>query len=67
MNKLSTFWKRYRIVRDYCSGFAVEVWRIWWPFWAECDLANSHDSIEKAEEYAVRHSEFGNGKIIKEL
>jgi hypothetical protein len=43
--------KRYRIVRDNYCGYEVQAWRIWFPFWLECGIANTHVSIERAKAY----------------
>lgn len=41
----------YRIVRDRYAGFEVQWWRWWWPFW-EQPRTNTHETVEKAEEWA---------------
>lgn len=46
----------YRIVRDNYAGYEVQVRRWWWPFWQQCGFCNTHCSIERAEQYAIRHS-----------
>lgn len=47
--------KKLRIVKDNFSGFEVQIWRIWWPFWVECwqyGIINTFSTLEKAEEWA---------------
>lgn len=52
---------RYRIVTDRLFGYAVQVWRWWWPFWCE-PHPNSHNSVEQAEAWA--RNQF---KVVKYL
>ncbi len=52
--KISTFWKRYRIYPDQWAGYEVRVWRIWWPFWVLMGFANTFETAEKAEAYAIK-------------
>ena len=52
----STWWKRYRIVRDKYAGYEVQCWRIWLPIWLQCGLTNTHSTIERARKYAAAHS-----------
>ena len=40
--------KKYRIVTDSYLGYAVEVWRLWWPFWVELGC-NTFSTEERAE------------------
>ena len=42
--------KKYRIVRDTYSGYEVQTWRLWFPFWLQ-GATNTHRTIEKAKEY----------------
>lgn len=50
---------RYRIVRDGYLGYEVQVWRLWFPIWLECwgngGPANTHTSLEKAQEFIEQH------------
>ena len=41
--------KKYRIVMDMYNGYAIEVWRWWFPFWVEVHGSNSLSSIEELE------------------
>jgi len=41
--------KKYRIVTDSYLGYAVEVWRPWWPFWMEIGWGNTFSTEERAE------------------
>lgn len=51
-SKISTKFRKYRIVSDQFAGYEVQIWRIWWPFWIELGFVNTHFSIESAREYA---------------
>ena len=55
--------KRYRIVTDRYLGYECQVWRLWFPFWIQMGLTNTHRSIEDAEEYIRR----GKGKLVKHV
>lgn len=46
--------KKYRIVKDNWSGFEVQVWRLWFPFWVQARGTNTHPSIEQARAYIDR-------------
>jgi hypothetical protein len=46
---------RYRIVTDRWSGYEVQVWRWWWPFWV-MPRVNTHTTLEAAENYARGHA-----------
>ena len=52
----------YRIVRDAYSGYEVQSWRWWWPFWTQVAI-NTHHTVERAEEYAKRRA----GGVVKYL
>lgn len=54
---------KYRIVTDNYSGYEVQARRWWWPFWVQCGTVNTHQTIERAEQYAHRIS----GKVVKKL
>lgn len=42
----------YRIVRDAYAGYEVQK-RTWWlPIWRQVGFSNTHESVEKAREYA---------------
>jgi hypothetical protein len=41
--------KKYRIIRDGYSGYEVQVWRIWFPFWIQCGITNTHHTIDEAK------------------
>ena len=47
----------YRIVRDMWAGYEVQIRRWWWPFWVQADFANTHPTIDRAEEFAARHAQ----------
>lgn len=53
--KISTWYKKYRIVTDpfWGFGYAVQVWWIWFPFW--CEIGGSFQTVEQAKEKAYRH------------
>ena len=42
---------KVRIVRDNYCGYAVQVWRWWFPFWIE-PYTNTHVTVEDARRYA---------------
>jgi hypothetical protein len=44
----------YRIVRDGYLGFEVQWKPRWWPFWTR--RGNTHQTVEKAEEWANKHA-----------
>lgn len=54
--------KRYRIVRDTYCGYAVQVWRWWFPFWVE-PVINTHSSVERAEAWLETHK----AEVVKYL
>lgn len=41
---------KYRIVKDTYSGFEVQIWRLWFPFWVQKDCINTYPSLERAIE-----------------
>jgi hypothetical protein len=45
----------YRIVTDTYSGYEVQIWRWWWPFWVMAG-ANTHPSLDRAEAWARKYS-----------
>ncbi len=49
---ISTWWRKCRIVRDVWSGYEVQWWYIWFPFWCQYQV-NTHSSIDKAKHYAM--------------
>jgi hypothetical protein len=53
---------KYRIVTDRYSGFEVQAWRWWWPFWWQCGFTNTHQTVEQAEAYARRQAA---GRLVK--
>lgn len=61
--------KKYRIVADEWAGYEVQIWRLWWPFWVQCGdrgkKANTHPTIQDAENYAKKHSMLG--KEVKRI
>lgn len=61
--KISTSWKKYRIVRDRFSGFSVEYKLAFVPFWLQCDFSNTHSTIEEAMAFALSHSKH----VVREL
>jgi hypothetical protein len=62
-DSVSTWWKRYRIVRDNYAGYEVQCWRFWFPVWIQCNLTNTHSTIEAARRHAVRHSRRESWKV----
>lgn len=42
---------KYKIIPDQYLGYEVRIWRIWWPFWVQCDLCNTYKTIENAKKY----------------
>lgn len=62
---------RYRIVTDNHSGYEVQKWRLWLPFWIELSdnryygyfSINTNDSIEKAEKLISDDINGQNGQI----
>jgi hypothetical protein len=42
---------RYRIVTDKYLGYEVQVKKWYWPFWVQCNLVNTHNTLERAKEY----------------
>ncbi len=53
--KLSTWYRKYRIVTDpfWDFGYAVQVWRIWLPLWLE--IGGSYQTKEQALQKAYKH------------
>lgn len=51
--------KKYRIVRDNFAGYECQVWRLWWPFWCQMNITNTHRTIEQAKEFIEN-----NGKEV---
>ena len=54
--------KKIRIVRDSYSGYEVQVWRLWFPFWVQLGGTNTSSSVEDAREYA---SSFNQKTILE--
>jgi len=52
----------YRIVTDEYSGYEVQSWRWWWPFWVQ-GSTNTHNTIEKAEACARARAR----RVVKHL
>lgn len=46
---------KLRIVKDNYCGYEVQVWNWWWPFWRQASYANTHSSVENAEEWAKNY------------
>lgn len=55
-NRLSTVWKRYRVVRDNYNGYEAQVWRVWWPFWVMVNGCNTVPSVDMAERLCRVHA-----------
>jgi len=49
--KISTWWRKCRVVSDGYSGYEVQWKYIWFPIWLQYE-ANIHSSIENAKLYA---------------
>ena len=43
--------RKYRIVRDNFCGYECQVWRLWFPFWVQMNLVNTHISLASAINY----------------
>ena len=43
--------RKYRIVRDKYRGYECQVWRLWFPFWVQMNVVNTHISLESAIHY----------------
>ena len=43
--------RKYRIVQDSYAGYECQVWRIWFPFWVQMNLTNTHSTLERAINY----------------
>ncbi len=54
--RISTWWRKYRIVRDAYAGFEVQRWFIWWPFWTMSGFCNTHSTVEKARAFAANNA-----------
>ena len=50
---------RYRIVRDNYLGYECQIWRLWFPFWCQMGLTNTHHTIERAIAFIEN-----NGKVV---
>lgn len=61
--KLSTWYKKYRIVTDAYLGYEVQTWWILWPFWIQAFGCKTFQTIEKAESYARKLAQ----PVVKEL
>lgn len=46
---------KYRIIKDSYSGFEVQIWKLWFPFWIQCNWVNTHSSIERAKNFIEIH------------
>ena len=58
---------RYRIVTDRYSGYEVQIWRWWFPFWVQ-PYVNTSSSLERAVALAWLHRQGlgrGTGKVVK--
>jgi hypothetical protein len=55
-------WARYRVVRDYYSGYETQIFRFWWPFWVQVGGTNTHSTAAKAEAFARQHAM--NSKVV---
>lgn len=61
MNIFHKIWRwfrvpRYRIVEDESLGYQVQAKRLWFPFWIEVALGNTHSDKESAIKYAKQHA-----------
>jgi hypothetical protein len=41
---------------DAYSGYQVEIWYIWFPFWHQIGFTNTFRSLEDATTYAEMHA-----------
>ena len=53
---LSTWWRRYRIVRDGYAGYEAQVWRILLPIWLQIGFTNTSPSVERAVKICENHA-----------
>lgn len=51
MAKLSTWWRKFRIVADTYAGYEVQTWYIWWPFYTQYHT-NTWSTVERTPMYA---------------
>jgi hypothetical protein len=56
-SSLSTWWRRYRVVRDGYAGYEAQVWRIWLPIWLQIGFTNTSPSIERAVKICEDHAQ----------
>ena len=59
---------KFRIVTDYYCGYEVQRKILFW--WEQCELSNTHCTIEEAEEYARNYKRNRNrfkNKVVKYL
>lgn len=63
VRELSGWTVGYRVVTDAYSGYEVQCWRLWFPFWVQAGCTNTHRTIEEARAYAKRHS----GMVVEYL
>lgn len=61
-------WKKWRIVTDEYLGYEVQYRWIFWPFWLQHDISNTHLTIESAKrqleraKHKVVYTEAPNGQ-----
>ena len=42
---------RFRIIKDTYCGYECQIWRLWFPFWVQMNISNTHRTIEEAKEF----------------
>jgi hypothetical protein len=60
---ISTWWRKYRIVRDNYNGYEAQKWTIYWPFWGMVGFCNTLPNVEAAE----RLCRVDAGETVKHL
>lgn len=40
---------KYRIVKADWSGYEVQVWRLWFPFWVQTAFNSAYDNLDSAK------------------
>ena len=64
--------REYRIVTASYLGYECQYSLVWWPFWHQINISNTHETIEDAEEYIKKHKEKikrqkFSGKFVKNV
>lgn len=59
----SSWWRKYRIVDDGFLGYEAQIKYIW-GVWRELNFSNTHETIEDAKDYCLKHSNKGKALYI---